>query len=406
MKSSWKKVCLGDIVSIKHGWAFPGVGITSQKSKNVLVTPGNFAIGGGFKYNDKKFFNEDYPEGYLLSPGDLIVTMTDLSKGTDTLGYSALVPNDGRNYLHNQRIGLVQLKNGEVDKLFIYWLMRTKLYQRFVANYASGTSVKHTSPSLIGKFCFMLPDITEQKKISSVLSALDDKIAINKAINKNLEATAQAIFKSWFVDFEPFGGVMPADWSLCTLGEFANICNRTFDPKKHTDILLEHYSIPAFDSNGLPVVELSNSIESNKFIVDRECCLISKLNPSKKRVWKPYCLSNFSVCSTEFIVYKAKCSENTNFLYSVIDSDNFSKFMCSHVTGTTGSRQRTQPTTTLNFIFALPSEDVLCKFDKIFGALYERSKYTMIENQRLAAIRDALLPKLMSGEIDVSQVKI
>jgi len=70
MKSSWKKVCLGDIISIKHGWAFPGIGITSQKSKNVLVTPGNFEIGGGFKYSDKKFFNKDYPEDYLLSPGD------------------------------------------------------------------------------------------------------------------------------------------------------------------------------------------------------------------------------------------------------------------------------------------------------------------------------------------------
>lgn len=319
-----------------------------------------------------------------------------------------IIKNDTRNLLVSTGFTVISVNKQMAVPYYVYlYLTQDKIIDRLQSIAEQSTSAYPSiKPSDIENIEVNLPSIEKQQKIASILSALDDKIEVNRAINKNLEETAQAIFKSWFVDFEPFGGVMPADWSLCTLGEFANICNRTFDPKKHTDILLEHYSIPAFDSHGLPVIELSNSIESNKFIVDRECCLISKLNPSKKRVWKPYCLSNFSVCSTEFIVYKAKCSENTNFLYSVIDSDNFSKFMCSHVTGTTGSRQRTQPTTTLDFIFALPSKDVLCKFDKIFGALYERSKYTMIENQRLAAIRDTLLPKLMSGEIDVSQVKI
>ena len=85
---------LGDYISIKHGYAFKGEGITTVDNGIVLVTPGNFDIGGGFKEGKCKFFSGDYPSEYVLSPGDLIVTMTDLSKDMDTLGYSALVPKE------------------------------------------------------------------------------------------------------------------------------------------------------------------------------------------------------------------------------------------------------------------------------------------------------------------------
>lgn len=103
------KCKLGDYIRIKHGFAFKGEYITAENNGVVLVTPGNFEIGGGFKEDKCKFFNGDYPKEYVLSPYDLIVTMTDLSKQGDTLGYSALVPKTNRVYLHNQRIGLVDV---------------------------------------------------------------------------------------------------------------------------------------------------------------------------------------------------------------------------------------------------------------------------------------------------------
>ena len=116
------KCKLGDYIRIKHGFAFKGEYITAENNGVVLVTPGNFEIGGGFKEDKCKFFNGDYPKEYVLSPYDLIVTMTDLSKQGDTLGYSALVPKTNRVYLHNQRIGLVDVYNPKADKMFIYWL--------------------------------------------------------------------------------------------------------------------------------------------------------------------------------------------------------------------------------------------------------------------------------------------
>ena len=179
---------LGDYISIKHGYAFKGDGITTKDNGVVLVTPGNFAIGGGFKEGKCKFFTKQYPSEYVLSPDDLIVTMTDLSKDMDTLGYSALVPASDRVYLHNQRIGLVNIKREDLDKHYLYWFMRTRGYQRIIAGAASGTTVHHTSPKRIYQVEVDFPDLLSQKKIAKVLDALEEKIQENEAINKNLAA--------------------------------------------------------------------------------------------------------------------------------------------------------------------------------------------------------------------------
>ncbi|MCT8778519.1 restriction endonuclease subunit S, partial [Glaesserella parasuis] len=99
---------LGDFINVKHGFAFKGEFITTKVNNNCLVTPGNFAIGGGFKSDKFKFYTGEIPREYILEENDLIVTMTDLSKEADTLGYSALVPKiENKIMLHNQRIGLI-----------------------------------------------------------------------------------------------------------------------------------------------------------------------------------------------------------------------------------------------------------------------------------------------------------
>ena len=148
---------------------------------------------------------------------------------------------------------------------------------------------------------------------------------------------------------------------------------------------------------------LFRSIKSNKFIVDADCFMISKLNPTTKRVWRPYCISDKAVCSTEFIVYKAQEQQYTDFLYSLIDSEGFSDFMCSHVTGSTGSRQRTTPSDTLQFEFGLPPAEEISAFTAIVRPMYQQIRVNAIENDRLKRLRDTLLPKLMAGEIEVLQ---
>ena len=179
---------LGDYISIKHGFAFKGESISNNDNGIVLVTPGNFAVGGGFKEDKCKFFSGDYSDEYVLSPDDLIVTMTDLSKTMDTLGYSALVPFSNRIYLHNQRIGLVRIENKDIDKHFLYWFMRTRKYQRTIAGGASGTTVHHTSPNRICDIDVDFPSVNAQKKIADFLDDIEEKIKCNEKINQNLAA--------------------------------------------------------------------------------------------------------------------------------------------------------------------------------------------------------------------------
>ena len=250
----------------------------------------------------------------------------------------------------------------------------------------------------------MLPPLEYQYKVVALLNSLDEKIAINEKINDNLEQQAQSLF------FEYFGRVsrnaLPDGWSAATLGDVAVICNKSFNPAKEPETMLEHYSIPAFDETHFPVFELSTNIKSNKFKVDADCFMISKLNPSTKRVWKPYCLTGKAVCSTEFIVYKAKDQGYTDFLYSLIDSDDFSAFMCSHVTGSTGSRQRTPSSETLQYSFVMPAREDVALFSSLVHPMYEQIRVNAIENEKLKRLRDSLLPKLMSGTVDVSSIQL
>ena len=293
--------------------------------------------------------------------------------------------------------------NEKADPLFVYYLL--KYNKDAIEAMGSGTTFKEVSGKTMRAVKVRIPlDVSYQKRIAAVLDSLDTKIENNERINDNLEQQAQAIYHERFETISP--NDLPSEWRIVTLGEVATISNKSFNPLKEPEILLEHYSIPAFDEARFPVFELSTSIKSNKFIIDASCFMISKLNPTTKRVWKPYCLTGNAVCSTEFIVYKAKDKTITDFLYSVIDSNSFSDFMCSHVTGSTGSRQRTTPSDTLSYELTLPSEDELAEFQSLVSPMYAQIRINAIENDKLKRLRDSLLPKLMSGEIDVSSVHL
>ena len=301
-------------------------------------------------------------------------------------------------------IAILRCDKSKILPDFLYYVLRTPSFRQDVKdNYGSGSAIPRIILKDFKRMMVSYPSLEKQQDIISVLTAIDSKIQANTEINDNLEQQAQAIYHERFETVSP--NDLPSEWRIVTLGEVATISNKSFNPLKEPEILLEHYSIPAFDEARFPVFELSTSIKSNKFIIDASCFMISKLNPTTKRVWKPYCLTGNAVCSTEFIVYKAKDKTITDFLYSVIDSNSFSDFMCSHVTGSTGSRQRTTPSDTLSYELILPSEDELAEFQSLVSPMYAQIRINAIENDRLKRLRDSLLPKLMSGEIDVSAVQ-
>lgn len=333
----------------------------------------------------------------------------------DDILYSEIRPQNRRfayvdfspiDYIASTKLMVIRAKKDVVSPKYLYYFLKnssTVAELQLLAETRSGTFPQITF-SEVANLTIPVPSLAVQEVIVQTMQCLEDKITCNEQINDNLEQQAQAIYHERFETVSP--NDLPSDWRIVTLGEVATISNKSFNPLKEPEILLEHYSIPAFDEARFPVFELSTSIKSNKFIIDASCFMISKLNPTTKRVWKPYCLTGNAVCSTEFIVYKAKDKTITDFLYSVIDSNSFSDFMCSHVTGSTGSRQRATPSDTLSYELILPSGDELAEFQSLVSPMYAQIRINAIENDRLKRLRDSLLPKLMSGEIDVFTIQL
>lgn len=273
-------------------------------------------------------------------------------------------------------------------------------------NYNEGTTIPSLRTETLNRLEFNIPLLEKQELILSCLNPIDEKIGINNSINNNLEQQAQVIFKSWFVDFEPYDGVMPSNWHISQLGSIARISTEVFSPSKSPNVEVEHYSIPAYDEKHYPVFENSDGIKSNKYRLTSNSVMISKLNPDTKRIWRPYCVSNRPICSTEFIVYEPINPLNRDFVYSIVDSVGFSAYLCSHTTGSTNSRQRATPSITLNYNIVLPDDKTLRSFCSIVTPMYDAIENNIKENQKLAITRDILLPKLMSGELDVSDIDL
>lgn len=331
----------------------------------------------------------------LLQAGDIIIS----ARGT--VGEIATIPFP---MAFNQSCYGLRAKKEIVTADFLYCLIKHNIH--VLKKNTHGSVFDTITRDTFAGIEVDIPDMDSQSKIAEILSNIDEKIEVNVRINENLEQQARAVFQAWFIDYEPFGGVAPSAWHPSTLGQIAELKTDSWSPAKNPDVMVEHYSIPAFDEQHYPVFEIAAGIKSNKYILNSNSVMISKLNPDTKRIWRPLCLSAHSVCSTEFIVYEAKKQEQRDYIYSILDSTPFLNYLCSHTTGSTNSRQRATPKSTLDFTLCLPPDSIIEDFCQIVTPMYDLIASNIVENQSLAKTRDSLLPRLMSGEIDVSTVQI
>lgn len=360
----------------------------------------------GFELSEKSFryVTEEKADSLKKAnayKGDVVIT----HRGT--LGQIVYIPQTAQRdrYVISQSQFRVKCNKKVLPEYFVYYF-HTPIGQHKLLSNASQVGVPALArpSSTFQKIEIEIPDLETQRKVVKLIGSLQTRIKTNAEINDNLQQQAELLYHKRFETVNR--DKLPVGWSIVRLGDVATISKKSFNPAKEPEMMLEHYSIPAFDEAHFPVFEPSTAIKSNKFIVDDSCFMISKLNPTTKRVWKPYCLTANAVCSTEFIVYKAKSQDLTDFLYSVIDSTSFSDFMCSHVTGSTGSRQRTTPSDTLAFELVLPNAEEIAEYQGVVSPMFEQIKCNAIENDRLKRLRDSLLPKLMSGELDVSSIQL
>ena len=291
----------------------------------------------------------------------------------------------------------------------------------------SGSAIPSTSREEFYSLPVSVPPPTEQRAIAHILGTLDDKIELNRRMNETLEAMARALFKSWFVDFDPVRakmegrdtglpkdvvelfpdrllvseiGEVPEGWKLWRLGELGKCQRRTIEPYAHPDLEFELFSIPAHDSGKLSNREKGSDIRSIKTLVPAGAVLLSKLNPEIPRVWMPAKgADGRQVCSTEFLVFTPSDIASRSLLYSLFTDASFRTMLQSMVTGTSKSHQRVpvKALTDRKVLFGTPS--VFRAFGDLVAPVFSKTVENRSQSSNLVALRDALLPKLVSGEL-------
>lgn len=391
--NKWKTYKLGEIVDVL-GDGIHGTPIYNEVGDYYFINGNN--LGEGYikiKENTLKVDEKEY-----LKHKKNLTNRTLLLSINGTLGNVAKYRGEPC-ILGKSACYLNISKSHEKD--FIYYIIASANFRRDLENMATGTTIKNVSLKALRNYEISLPPLETQKRIADILSAIDDKIELNRRINANLEQQAQAIYKSWFVDFEPWGGCMPRDWREGTLGEICT-CYLGGTPSRAKS---EYWG---------GQISWINSGEVNKFRIIAGTEFITelglkksatKLLPKKTTVLAitgatlgQVSLLEIDSCANQSVI---GILENESipyeFIYPLIQNDI--ERIIRNQTG--GAQQHINKNNIESHNVKIPDIETMTGYKAIQTPIYNEIANRCFENQYLTQLRDTLLPKLMSGEIDV-----
>ena len=404
----WKEYKLGDITSKIGSGATPKGGKESYLGGDIALIRSQNILDFAFTNSGLAYINEDQASklnNVEVKENDILLNITG-----DSVARACIVPQKILPARVNQHVAIIRGNDITDNKYLLYYLQHIKPYLLSLSQ--GGATRNALTKKMLEDLDIKVPSKNVQNIIVSVLSSLDDKIELNRRINENLEQQAQALFKSWFVDFEPFKdgkfvdselGMIPEGWKVVETNKFMKISRNSINPTKNPNIFYAHYSIPAYDETGLPIFQYGDEIKSNKQEVADNMTLVSKLNPRIKRVWFVEKACENAICSTEFIPYQS-LNNSPYFLYCYLNSKIFYDSIMTSVNGATGSHQRFQANDTLLYLFPY-NEEIIYKFNTIVSGIMIHKSRLIKENMKLAQLRDTLLPKLMSCELKLSEIE-
>ena len=333
-------------------------------------------------------------EGLENSSAKILPAGSILFSSRAPIGYIAIAAN---NVSTNQGFKSI-IPNSDVDSLFLYYLL--KFNKDKIENMGSGTTFKEVSASIMKSIEVFIPtEIVEQRKISAILGAIDDKIENNKKINHHLEQMAQAIFKSWFVDFEPFGGKMPNDWTIGKLSDVLKLIKNGINDKDKQKLPYVPIDILPMHSLSLNSYKSNDEAKSSLITFKKNDILLGAMRVYFHRV----CISPFTgiTRSTCFVlrpfnkIYLEYCLLTCNLKSSIEYAQSTSKgSTMPYAVWENGLAELKIP---------IPTEKVIKNFSKIVSPLIKTLQDSIYEIENLQNLRDTLLPKLLSGEISVNQ---
>lgn len=366
-----KLVKLGDIISLNYG--------KSLTKKNRI--PGNVPVYGSSGITD-------YHDKPLVDAPSLIIGRKG-SIGSVFLSEVPFYPIDTTYFAKESDL------NG-LDLHFAYYFLKFLP----LSEMNTDSAVPGLNRNNFYSLDVVIPDIKSQKIIAFLLDQISYKIKINQQINKNLLKLIDNIYiREYFANSQ----VVLADH--VALSDLVQTKTKTFNPKKTSETLVNHFSMPAFDEAHYPIIDKVTSIKSTKNIVEPFSVLVSKMNPQVKRVWLPNISDKIlNVASTEFLTFTADSAEMQAFIYAIVNNKSYKQFLMSNTTGSTNSRQRVLPQVAYSFEIAF-NRIKAERLGKLLVPFLEKIKLTKSEIQRLKKLRALLLPKLLSGSINLSSME-
>lgn len=390
MKANWKKLKLSDIAEFNPSETLKKGTIAKKVSMDIL-RPFCRDISG--------YSEENYTGGTKFRNGDTIMArITPCLENGKTAQVAFL--NDGEIGFGSTEYIIFRAIEGVSDKDYLYYLICSPMVREPAIKSMVGSSGRQRVQTDVMKNLIIdVPPLRDQVKIGSVLKSLDDKIALNNRVNKNLFEQMQALYKAWFVDFEPFGGVRPSRWNDTNIYAIANI------------IYGAPFASKLFNADGLgkPIIRIRD-LKEQAFVTftTEEHPKGHLIQPGDIVVgmdgeFRPYIWGNEPAWLNQRVcIFESNRPQGKAFVLYTI------KPLLNKI-------EQTQVATTVihigkkdfaAFEIVLPDEATLDSFDSITAPMIEQIVNNRLQNKRLAVLRDTLLPKLMSGELDVSDLDL
>lgn len=327
-------------------------------------------------------------------------------------GQYILLAEDGEN-LKSKKQSLVQFVSGKFwvnnhahiltgnekcDIKFLFYLLDSIDFTPFI----TGSAQPKLSQQSLSKIYLKLPPLPTQQKIAAILSSLDDKIELNNKINTNLEHQAQALFKNWFVDFEPFGGKMPEGWKVGVISDFGNvICGKTPSTK-----------IKDYYGDEIPFITIPDMHNSVYACYTERYLSVKGAQSQESKNLPPNSICVSCIATPGLVVLTDRISQTNQQINSIVPNENVSLYYIyltlknlSETIKMLGSSGST--TSNLNkeqfskIQITIPNNEVMKKFESFVQPMFEKIRSLQKEDYKLVTIRDTLLPKLMNEEIEV-----
>lgn len=390
--TKWQEVKLGDVCDLIAGYAFKSSDFGYYTDKVIKITniEPPFVNMSNLSGVDLSKYNKDKLEKFMAQKGDYVLAMTGATIGK--LGRVCF----SKAYI-NQRVLMFKSKK-QIDKNYLYYVLLDYNFPQYVLNHIDSESAQaNISATTIGKYELKLPPLSTQEKIAAVLGALDDKIELNNKINQNLEQQAQAIFNNKFINIE----TTPSNWQTGSLADIANYLN---------GLAMQKYR-PNEDELGIPVLKIK---ELRQGFCDNQSDLCSPNIKSEYLINDGDVIFSWSgtlwldlwcsgICGLNQHLFKVTSLKYDKWFYYFWTKYHLNKFIAiaADKATTMGHIKRED----LDKAEVLtPDNETYTQLNSILSPILNLIIRNKVENRRLIQLRDTLLPKLMSGEIDVSKV--